>query len=730
MGAVRAVSVGGGAMWAVRVTVVVAVAALTVASVSAQTPEGVRIWGLFTQGRYGEYLGQLDHEIGNKAPDWLRANLPKIVAVAVSLDKARSWGTPQAMRAERWLAVSPDALRYFNATKRILGGDLGAVGLYFQGEAPNYSVWQALIPVLRQHGYAGPADAFAAVLMTGYGGVGIAQPAGVTEAGLKGLAAVSETQRQALLAVLQERMKGNWYRQAEIGRKALDMAVEPSGDVDKVGAYSQIAIDLGRQSGSLSLDAAARLARAGRRHEAGEMALALAAAQPADAQVQARAAGLLWDELGDVTQGATLYQRALASLPEPDVWDVRIQYFARLQAARKNQQMAFLCQQLSDPIADADALLVAAKYQDAATGYRRVLEDGATPPLRQVMAWAGLLASVPDAALGESGMVTEHFATAVPALRARLIDWLGVHLWRAIETELRGGRPVSTDVISVGRRLGECQKWEPRVAAAMERLIAVDEVSFLRPRLRREPPSLRFPAATAFALSGQVDKALLLLKREIQCEVAPPPSGWMNPPGVAPPPDADKPRLLKTPRDGEAARQMVDLVRLLGQCPNTADRVPVIAACIVGDLAADLGKETQGPGAGFPRRLADVLRLTAQALDPQPAPDRSKARTPGDPAAFEPLGAAVREALKSEAGAGAVPVLLRDGVQPALLSAVNPKLLDALTALALDALDRHAAVAGAEKARAEAASLAGALEARKAPDMKPYAVRLRERFPG
>jgi hypothetical protein len=97
---------------------------------------------------------------------------------------------------------------------------------------------------------------------------------------------------------------------------------------------------------------------------------------------------------------------------------------------------------------------------------------------------------------------------------------------------------------------------------------------------------------------------------------------------------------------------------------------------------------------------------------------------------FAPIADSFREALKSDGIAKLADVLIfKTGLRDAMLKATNPKMLDALFDLAILTIDRFGVVHSKAGAWAWATNLANSLETRPAYDLKPYAAKLREKYP-
>ncbi len=637
-----------------------------------------------------------------------------ILEIAIAIDKMNQWVGKPSAEALKILAGRPDEERWFRATGRMLRGQFDAAALFFQGQPPPAGAWNAGAATLRRHGYPAQANAF---LLLGCAagqfdpGAVVAARAGLTPAQRTPLETLVEKYagrdrlEQLVLKALQQFAYPHLRPPARPGEPAVDAK-----------EYFAVALRFAPGCGERVFPGVGALAGLSKREEAAQIARALAAGRPDDARVQRCAAAFL--AYTRDPGAAACYQAAIRLTPDPESRDARLEYLSYLLRARNTAEAA-AGQSSPDPVAAGDAYLMAGKYPEAADLYRPPVSEAGLPLEKRLAAWAGLLDAEPAAALARGPALADEVGKAEDATRARLAAWMAGQLWRAVSHALpvcsrMGGswwqRPF--------RPLVEAPEWASGSVALTERLLAADAAACLRPYSGKSPESLRGPFALLCALAGQPEKALETLQRRVQWEVPAVKEG--GPTHTATAPDL-----------GGVLGPMPGVLDSAAACPDAARNTPPLAVLCVNYAAGALpGARQNVEREAIARTFAGAVRATAEALDPRPAPDRVKGRTPGDPAAFGPVGAAVREALKGEAGAGAVPVFLREGVQPALIAATNPQLLDALTALALDALDRHAAVAGAEKARAEAASLAGALEARKAPDMKPYAVRLRERFPG
>ncbi|MBI3921480.1 MAG: hypothetical protein HY318_08700, partial [Armatimonadetes bacterium] len=267
----------------------------------------------------------------------------------------------------------------------------------------------------------------------------------------------------------------------------------------------------------------------------------------------------------------------------------------------------------------------------------------------------------------------------------------------------------------------------------MDGLLTIDPVACLRYDHSAGSISLRFPAAEMFALAGQAEQAMEILKRPVKYQVDPPSGGWRNPPGISSPPDANQPRTFTSPSEADLQKLPLELLRTMSRVKTAATIVPQLSRPFCSDLVSKI--QTSKKPEDLQRcvkELAGALAITVKAIDPlprnvsssQPLPQREVNKE-----TVSPVGAAFREALKSNEVAKRADVLISEGIQPSMLQATNAKLLDFLFDLATFTLDRFKEVAGAQAAGATASNFANSLEARRVYDMKPYAQRLREKYP-
>ena len=270
----------------------------------------------------------------------------------------------------------------------------------------------------------------------------------------------------------------------------------------------------------------------------------------------------------------------------------------------------------------------------------------------------------------------------------------------------------------------------------MQRLLQADALTILRKDAHQPiEASLRVPATLIFALAHQPEQAAEVLFRKIDYQIPPPPGGWTASLGAPFGPNAFKPHAGSTPNASEFEGNMKTVLDTMSRSDLYAERTPPLAAALVAALTAKI-KENNSADKRFPLlpMLASTVKYTVDALDPLPVMlTRDQPLPPARPVdlqQFAPLATAIRSALALDSVAKATNVLLNDGLLPAMRTTRNPQLLDSVFELITATLDRYRATGANDKSFAfEADDAFRVLSAYRLYDLKPYAQRLREKYP-
>jgi len=634
------------------------------------TAQGVAVWELFSSGQYERYLEHLDAEIGNRPASWLRLNLTKVMATAVALDKAKQREGPLAARAERHLCASPDALRYFHAFKRLLGGDVAAAALFFDGEPPRYSVWSVQSEWLRKHGYPTAAHVFDALYMTGGTGMAAWQEPGVLETGVRALAALSREDRERLDSLLRSRFKENWAGQREVVQAALRLV----GEADAVAseAYLDIADRYGRELDAIPLSRAADLAHEGKPRVALKLAALAAAARPEDMDRQLEASRL-FIRYAPPEQTAVYCEQALRRMPSPFGRGLRVEYLRWLSTSGLNDRLSAVAQGM-DEIVAAEVLAVQGDNQEAALRYRRLSMDGRRPVEARLEALAGWAEIDTTGALSAADALVE-----LPCPPGAL-HWFGWHMWSALQQAL-GLLPPEARIANSPAAPRDIRA-QPDIGAAaslFDKVISKAPTECLRGEVRTGARSLRVPAAVLSCLSGARQKALARLLAPVTYVVPPPPGGWRNPPGTPAPADADRPRTFTGPRLEDVGKWSVETLDALshGRAATTQACVAetglyFLAHLPAGSARVQSGKaaenEAEKVGVGMLAVWEELLTRTLGAIGAVTClrpPEQGGQREPGDTKLVAELERVLAKRMEGEQGrefAGAAERALRGQV--------------------------------------------------------------------
>lgn len=512
-------------------------------------PDGIAIWNLFTSGEYSKYLTHLDSEIGHESPAWLQLNLPKIMAVAIALDKTQQEDSELKTQAEKYITPSPDALRYFHATQQLLKGDTTAITLFFQGAPPLYDVWGRQAEILRHHGYELAANAFAVVYMTGGGGLGGSPVVGSLETGMKALAAIPIDKRQPLEELVAERTKDNWARRQQIAAAALQLS--KTSDAASADIYLDIAEGLSPDGQTTSLINAIELFKAGKSNQAIKMAKRAAALAPADMDLQVDVGQFLIAH-ATVRETDSFFQNTLRGLPEPQLREVRLPYLKWLRSTNNQAGLSDAPQRL-DNIVVADNLLIKGNLPQAAQAYKSLLSKPDLTATLRLDALVGLLQASP------SSVTSEIETVLAQQIGDKNLAWLGWMLWQNAGQQI-GVLPHPSNATGANNTL-----LIAKTANLLQEIIDKAPLSSLRGDLRTEQRSLRVPAAILWTVAGQSDRATAILQEQIKYEIPAPPGGWRNPPGTPVPADANQPRTFTSPHAGDMERWTQQVSKIVAQ---------------------------------------------------------------------------------------------------------------------------------------------------------------------
>ena len=505
---------------------------------------GVQRWQKFRHHQYAEYTLVLNEELQAIPVGNLPLNLGKLVAFAITLDKTQQQNSAATDGLCTGLAKSPDALRYFRATQRLLSGDVSAVSLYFDGVPPNFEVWGEQTSTFREHGYPLAANVFEAVTMTG--GSGPAPVAAVAR-GVAAWMAIPVQQRTALDAFLKERIRKNWH----LGQLVTDQLLRGVCLLPNVGARSQwldLALELQGEPG-FTLEQASAVAEAGDKADAVTIALRVAARNAQDPVVRTRAAAFV-SKNGTLQQAEQAYTASVAALRPPVGRDVRLQYVAWRQAQGLGMPRIT---GVPETLLDGDASAADGKWAAAAAAYRAVAEQTDLDDGLRADAWAGILQVDPSEALEKSKRLD------ISKMRPEIASWAARRLCNAVNGALhtykRGARQ-GGDVQINAEALRAGLPW---LRPAADLLYALIERAPTDCLAGEGSSDLRITAALLYSATGQTERADGVLRRTVTYSIPAPLGGWRGPFGAPGGPDVDKPRTDTTPGPGDTEAWLAEV---------------------------------------------------------------------------------------------------------------------------------------------------------------------------
>jgi hypothetical protein len=245
---------------------------------------------------------------------------------------------------------------------------------------------------------------------------------------------------------------------------------------------------------------------------------------------------------------------------------------------------------------------------------------------------------------------------------------------------------------------------------------------------------LRAPVAFFYAAQLQTPKALEILTREVHYQIQPPAGGWKAFDGT-PTPDTNKPRPAVSPRDArESASDLTLLLDSVTRCAQSAQVAPPLLSALTSELTKQIkvggDAETQ---LGQIHKLAALVKYTSYMLIPPVTnllPFQEPPTTAVDITQFTAINDVVRQALAVDALAKQTPILLKEGLLPAIEAANNDtKLSVALFALLNTAVDRYQATGATRTvAEDEVRIVVQQLSSRDTITIAPYVERLRTQY--
>jgi len=652
-----------------------------------------------------------------------------MLPAAIALEKTAGWEGESGKQLTPLFAASPDTARWWEACKLLVQGDANGLPRLFGGLAPSPYALTAGARLAREHGYALAADCLTAVSpdMPGLR--------------VKAWLSIPREQRAAVDAVMEKQVAPINLRM--LAEAALNFYIEPPNDLGPISPEELLAFAKKYANGLdvVSFQTAERLVQVQKIDAGLAMAGEVAALAPGDLETQRYTARLYWGNQR-FNDTARLFWQATENVPAPNSRGARLCYLDFLnwmgRAKKSVEKTPDLPALLNSPdlLIAADARYAAGKLPEATAEYRAAVVNDDLPLDCRLEAWSGLLETDAAAALPIGSRLLDEIIRGDATRRSALARWFA---WEAARTLQRD------DLLPIGYvRIyshnftvaphAELAEWAPALAVWYEKIVEVDPAALLRYDSQRGG-TLRLPIAAANMLAGRPEQAANIMLHKEQYQLTPPPDGWKYFDG-SPMSKPFEPHDEVTPREGEFARQWEPLFTVFRQSFLVADQVAPFAAFLARGTAAELQEPDRNENQVNTRvqLLQLCLKMHAAGQDPPASSDNApRPERKPDLDAFAVLEQAMEDALALDAVAEQSPLLWQTGFLPALLTVRDPKLVDGYFNLLTLSFDRYLAVTEKTDAiTSTTAILAKAMEDYQyppRPDLKPYAQRLREKYP-
>lgn len=473
-------------------SVVLLLVASSLLAQDAPTP-----WQLLAAKDYPGYLRSLDSEIGGQTPERLRANVLKLSAVAISLERTKGWDQATGEQAARHVREAPDAKRYFDAFHKLLTGDVTAADAFFEGGPPPApAAWVQLGDMLAYHGCDQAAAAVRGYNALSSGPMPFMPDQNKLRLAAGALASLAPADRTELLGVLRPRLERIEMRLGQFASVFSDYAM--AAPEAQAGAWIDLALEVQPAATASALTTALQLARSGK--PAAGLAVAAKAVQ-AGASDPDDLLALLREVPPAGLEDAfdALYRAAIVNWKPPRVHDVRRFYIRFLNTTRPAGVEARVKE--LGALAECD-LLALRTAPEATKRYEALALDATQDAGSRWDAWGSWLAAAPGAAvksgpnLPATGLDVPDFRWVIDQLRSSLV--YGV----VAGPPVPGPRPAGAAAADAVRKDAGVLA-DVLLRAAPEKLLAsgsVGRYGGVRPEL-----------AALLALGGRVDQAVDLV---------------------------------------------------------------------------------------------------------------------------------------------------------------------------------------------------------------------------
>ncbi|MBI3923689.1 MAG: hypothetical protein HY318_19875 [Armatimonadetes bacterium] len=487
----------------------------------------------FASKQYRSYLLASEKVLAEKPVEQL-AVFTDLVRVAMAAEKAGMRKDAVTWRITETLTKSPDAIRYFTATQKVMAGDWKAMGEYFTAKAPDFDQWLRCIPVWKEHGYEELSRLFSAVAVLGP----MRNPEQMTQP-LIDWVSFTGKERKFLDEFLPPYLDKDPMKLRELCNLLFNlyqrggMTPANGGKVSEArGAdFLDLALQIGRNVGFVSLRTA-DLFTYDRRPDALKVLQAVVELQKENLKNGAPSAQSPRSEIGQIAgnladaaeacsrkgfpeEAEHIYLDGLKTVPDPFANGLRLAYCKQLRW-EKNTEALTAKQTGADPLLAATALLVEQQLPEAARLANTAVRNPRLKIPNRLAAWGLLLKADPSAALEAGpGLLKEKQSREE-------MHWMGLQVWDAIDS-LTPRRQTRTGAPEVYRPVTAVKDWAVKAAGLLETIVNRD------PFTLPGPDGLRYAAACVLGLSGQDSKARDLLAKEVVYQVSPPKTGWLFP---------------------------------------------------------------------------------------------------------------------------------------------------------------------------------------------------------
>jgi len=271
----------------------------------------------------------------------------------------------------------------------------------------------------------------------------------------------------------------------------------------------------------------------------------------------------------------SLCQDAVKNMPEPGKRDARILYLTYLRTIVGKDVPgavdAATLQANVDLLLSADALLVDGKLPEAATKYNSVVNDAAQPLATRMDAWAGLLESDPTTAFASGTALVTEISKLDADTRKPLVQWFAWHLWQIVGSNVALPKDEYNKPFAVpyrlpfpstftGAKVSAVKDGYTQVATLVDQCLAIDSLALLKQDPSREWMDLRLGLSMLYLLAGQPEKGGKLALQRIDETLPAPPWGWRMSDNGMPETNSDKPKLFSYPDDRETLALLSDQI--------------------------------------------------------------------------------------------------------------------------------------------------------------------------